>query len=178
MTQYTCPQCSAAIEYATAKCPACGYSDRRMRGRAQAAALSVTASPEQQERTAKIFKIAVGVLVTLAVVALVNYTTRPLTPEEWRERERRAASKRQAQAASTLEVACETHSKRRLRAPATARYDRSMWRVSFPSPAHAIVYGEVDAQNGFGALLRNTVLCFYRATSDDWLLDSVSIAAR
>lgn len=73
------------------------------------------------------------------------------------QRAQQAAGVLSAQSAGSMEVACERAVKDRLKAPATAQFTKdadaawngSAWRYT----------GTVDAQNSFGATLRNRFAC-------------------
>jgi hypothetical protein len=70
---------------------------------------------------------------------------------------------------------CETFVKQRLKAPATARFSGES--ATAVSSNEYIVGGSVDAQNGFGALLRSTFVCDLTidAAKNDWTAKAVSV---
>lgn len=72
---------------------------------------------------------------------------------------------------------CETFVKRKLKAPASARFSgESAVKVSSMEYTAA---GSVDAENSFGALLRSTFACdlTYDAASQEWTARSVSVSS-
>lgn len=69
--------------------------------------------------------------------------------------------------------ACQSAAQGLLKAPATA--DFSNWRKAVASTATAMtVYGTVDAENSFGAKIRNTFTCQLHSSGDSWVVDDIS----
>jgi hypothetical protein len=67
----------------------------------------------------------------------------------------------------------------RLRAPSTAKFcDFKEARVSVDGGDSYTVVGWVDAQNGFGAMLRNNFVCKLHKTGNSWYLDDVTLVPR
>jgi hypothetical protein len=82
-----------------------------------------------------------------------------------------------APADRTLEAKsmCETFVKKKLKAPATAKFsEESAAKVSLTEYTAA---GSVDSQNSLGALLRSTFACdmTYDAAKQEWTSKSVSV---
>lgn len=79
--------------------------------------------------------------------------------------------------ATALITACHDAATRRLKSPATAKFSEDAPSIE---GAEGSVTGVVDAQNGFGALIRNRYTC--RATKGDrngaavWLVQDVTFS--
>lgn len=72
-------------------------------------------------------------------------------------------------------AACQEAVRRQLQTPATAKFSED--RVVEQSGATSYVHGVVDAQNGFGATLRNRYECIANQTDDRWVVADVSLLA-
>lgn len=70
---------------------------------------------------------------------------------------------------------CHQFVKERLRAPATAKFERySEARITGVEPTYT-VRGHVDSENGFGALIRSDYTCTVRhTTGDSFVLESLT----
>jgi hypothetical protein len=69
-------------------------------------------------------------------------------------------------------AACEEAVKQRLKAPATARFSN----VTTAPVGYAYrVNGDVDAENGFSALIRNRFTCVVHHDADGWQAGSVEV---
>jgi hypothetical protein len=69
--------------------------------------------------------------------------------------------------------------KEQLRAPSTAKFcDFDEARISSNGANSYTVVGWVDAQNGFGAMLRNRFVCKLHKNGDTWYRDDVSLLPR
>lgn len=76
-------------------------------------------------------------------------------------------------------TACEGYVADRLKAPATAKF--SGWLDSTTAvlkDGTIAVRGTVDAQNGFGALIRNDWVCAVRQSGSGYTLQSVDLVPR
>ena len=82
-------------------------------------------------------------------------------------------------------VMAESFVKDRLKAPATASFG-SVWG-DYQSPDDCVTYlgkkrykvtGWVDAENAFGAKIRNNFFCIVRDEGDTWHLEDINIASR
>jgi hypothetical protein len=62
----------------------------------------------------------------------------------------------------------------KLRSPATAKYSNEA--VSEMAGIYTVT-GSVDAQNGFGALIRGTFICQLRPGGGGWVVDSADVGA-
>lgn len=91
-----------------------------------------------------------------------------------REREREAAARERASeelldAEMSVRRTCRDIVKRQLRAPSTAEFPglfSGAWDYRVNAAAGVAFYSShVDAQNGFGAMIRNTFMCSYEADS-------------
>jgi hypothetical protein len=70
--------------------------------------------------------------------------------------------------------ACKTYVKGQLKAPSTASFaDHS---VTHNGSTYTVA-GAVDAENSFGAKIRNTYTCSVTDTGSSWHLEDVSVAA-
>ncbi len=81
-------------------------------------------------------------------------------------------------------VMCQDFVKKRLRAPGTAKFP-GMFEETSSQATTALgsnsfrVRSWVDAQNGFGALIRNDYVCKVTYTgSDNWRLDDLQMNGR
>jgi hypothetical protein len=89
---------------------------------------------------------------------------------ERRARELERVRDRLDDARAEVLITCEDLVKRSLKAPSTAKFGniwngRSSYRVS-PSSGTSVYTATVDAQNGFGAMIRNTFSCTYDLDSN------------
>lgn len=76
-------------------------------------------------------------------------------------------------------LASQDFVKRELRAPSTAKFsDFDEARVSSTGGDSYTVAGWVDAQNGFGAMIRNDFVCKLHKVGDTWYRDDVSLLSR
>jgi len=91
---------------------------------------------------------------------------------EQREEERRnspAAQRRQAA------YACSEFVRQQLKAPTTAGFPQELRRVSGPDNGEFTVTGVVDAENSFGAMLRQPYSCRTALVDGDWYRLTVEI---
>lgn len=70
------------------------------------------------------------------------------------------------------ERACEQFIEARLKAPSTARFPRET--VSKNTVGAYVVEGQVDAQNGFGAMIRMDYTCTVSPGDDGWELHNLT----
>lgn len=96
--------------------------------------------------------IAVAIVVTLGVIAVV-----------W-------SGKGATMDGASAKVACREFVERQLKSPSTADFTGEAVNGSGPF----IVTGAVDAQNSFGATVRETYACTVRADGDTWRLESLT----
>lgn len=77
------------------------------------------------------------------------------------------------------EALCQTAITAKLRSPSTADFPafRQIWAANDTA---AMIVGVVDAQNGFGATVRDSLICLFRrsAKSGDWRLTRSAVAPR
>lgn len=72
-------------------------------------------------------------------------------------------------------AACQDAVRKQLRSPSTAKFSED--RVVEEAGATHYVHGVVDAQNGFGAMLRNRYECIANQSADRWSIADVSLLA-
>lgn len=97
--------------------------------------------------------VAAGITVVVAIVAVgLFFALRPAP----------------ADARQNLINACREAVKTKMKAPATAQWPGGE-RVTTEQGSNTTVDGQVDAQNGFGALIRSPFRC--RATHDGAIVD-------
>ncbi|MEV4343487.1 hypothetical protein AB0J83_03260 [Actinoplanes sp. NPDC049596] len=91
----------------------------------------------------------------------------------YREHEKDVARPARAQAAAL--AACHRTLGYSLKAPATAQYSDETLMFGDTKPDEFMVFGTVDSQNGFGALVRNGYICGGILTADQ---ESVKFGTR
>lgn len=82
-----------------------------------------------------------------------------------------AADKNGPTSNAALIASCQDSAKRQLKAPSTAKFSED-W-VSQTGPTSWKVIGVVDAQNGFGAMLRQRYVCTAERAPDRWVVNGV-----
>ena len=75
---------------------------------------------------------------------------------------------------SMARTMCQKFVRQSLKAPSTAKIPYGEQTVATLDNGHYIVTGPVDAENSFGAMLRQTYYCeTHRKDGDMWVLDSL-----
>jgi hypothetical protein len=137
-------------------------------------------------------KIAIGVVVLVGAglsMWELGYVNKE-TPAETASRERRAIYEENVRAVRQI---CREGMENRLRAPSTAKFQpTSQFTVIQGRPADdqipaslpeslkrrlahtdSLVFGHVDAQNSFGAMIRTEFVCLFSGKSGSWRLDDI-----
>jgi len=161
MALVACPACSKQVSEAAVSCPHCGHPFLT-------ASFTKEPSPAKTDHTFR--NIGCGVIVLL-LVGLCISSDRDIAEQQTRERLEGSVE--------GAAIACQTFVKQQLKAPATAK---------FPNPytpgthvMHALPNGvfqissHVDAQNSFGALIRNTWDCEVRLVAGSYRLTAVVV---
>lgn len=149
-----CPTCAKNVSSDAPECPHCGQplSDQwEQEGRAK------------QGKSKKRLEIGCGLVFWLVVIAVgIGYCSQPKTPEE-----RRAANCTGKGSEKAIGWAI-VEAREKLRSPKTAEFGIATSR--WMGDCNANVYGTVDAQNGFGAMIRSsyTAKMIYRPDQDVW----------
>jgi predicted lipid-binding transport protein (Tim44 family) len=138
-----CPNCGAPIASAGATSPGAG------------AAAAQAHAPRAQSATGKGF---LGCLGLLAVFALIGY----LFPSK---DSAHTSGPRDLTIMSAIQ--CRDFVKARLKAPATADFSSLSGSASRFADNKYVVHAYVDAQNSFGANIRNTYVCTVQYTGGD-----------
>lgn len=102
----------------------------------------------------------------LAAVATVIY----YSPENRARRQESERFSEKLRAESEAREIVQKAVKRSLRSPTTAHFDYALVRLSQKDTDVYVVSGEVHAQNGFGATIRNYYSGKARRHSDGWVL--------
>jgi hypothetical protein len=116
-------------------------------------------------------KIAGGILVLLVALGCIG----GIAVFAFRGSSGGGSSKAPADRSLEAKSMCETFVKKKLKAPATAKFsEEAAAKVSLTEYTAA---GSVDAQNSLGALLRSTFACdmTYDAAKQEWTAKSVSV---
>ena len=92
-------------------------------------------------------------------------------------RENKADLERPARIQAMTIGACRTAVENELKSPATAQYSHESVLFDKNKPNVFLVSGSVDAQNGFGALVRNGYICTGVLTADNTAVGFVSGAS-
>lgn len=69
---------------------------------------------------------------------------------------------------------CEKFVKERLKSPTTAKFSDEAAAAGSHADEYAVV-GQVDAQNGFGAMIRNQFRCELTISGDTWTARAVTL---
>jgi hypothetical protein len=93
----------------------------------------------------------------------------PLDPNAEQNAAVRERHKKITSLASDSQISTQQQIRQILKAPRTAEFDLHVTYTPNAMPAHYMVRGEVHAQNGFGALLKNTVYAAYQSTNGESL---------
>lgn len=123
-----------------------------------------TASPEASPPRRRRWPLVVAAAAVLAVLAAGGVTAYLLT------RPKTAAN--DPTSTAVLIAACQDSAKRQLKSPGSAKFSEE-----YPSQVSATtwkVIGTVDAQNGFGALLRERYVCLAEKAPDRWVITGVT----
>lgn len=147
-----CPDCGNTVSESAPACPHCGRP---------------RTAPSGSSAVSK--SIAIG----CAAIFLLLLTCFLITPNE-------SSHSNPYGDSGMAAIMCQDFVKRRLRAPATAQfpniYSADTRRQDLGQGRYRIE-AYVDAQNGFGALIRNTFTCVINKTpnTDTWNLESLQI---
>lgn len=165
MTLVPCPECQKDVSTGAAACPHCGRPQQR--AAAPAAAHPPSTTPEQAKQQQAVKGCALGCLgiLGLGLVMGVCVTKTGKAPAEKAD-------------PITAYVMCKGFVENRLKAPATAEFSGyGSSTVSRVSPNQFRVAGTVDAQNSFGAKIRNRFSCdlSYDPASDKWTASAVEV---
>lgn len=142
-----CRECGKDVSSEADKCPHCGIAKPAGGGTS----------------------VSGGFCGCLIIAFMVLYLIGTCSTATRTDAERAADAERDV--AISARIVCEAQVKARLKAPATANFVRE-GREYGPAASDAsgktwIVRGNVDAQNGFGALIRNRYQCTLRHTGGD-----------
>lgn len=88
------------------------------------------------------------------------------------------AQKARAEADRTLydsKYTCQRFVERKLKAPSTAKFQSTGDTFAVKADDVYQVAGYVDAQNGFGAMIRSNYHCKMKLQGSKWILESVDI---
>lgn len=149
-----CPACNKSISSDAHSCPNCAQplTDHwEQEGR------------QRQSKSKKRLEIGCGLVFWLTAIAVgLGYCSQPKTSEE-----RRAANCTGKGSEKAIGWAL-VEAREKLRSPKTAEFGIATSR--WMGDCNANVYGTVDAQNGFGAMIRSTYTAkmVYRPETDDW----------
>lgn len=109
-----------------------------------------------------LFVVALLVMVVVVAVAVDRLTYEPPTSDQIEQQAKRQAERERAQAVSTAQhearVLCRYAVEAKLRAPSTAEWEK-LPKVENRGAGRYEVNGWVDAENAFGAKLRNDYRC-------------------
>lgn len=150
-----CLACNKSISSDAHSCPNCGQplTDHwEQEGR------------QQRSKSRKRLEIGCGLVFWLAVIAGgLGYCTQPKTPEE------RKAVNCSAKGSNNAIAWAQMAGRERLRSPKTAEFGSDAV-ARWSGDCNVSVYGTVDAQNGFGAMIRSTYTAkmIYRPETDVW----------
>lgn len=156
MAMVKCRECGFGVSSAAATCPHCGI--RRPAGGLQLTGL----------------QLGCGIPVVLVLMA-IGFAA------DTRDREQTAAElarEEESRIAGEVRFACQTWVRGRLKAPATAKFVRSTvetGRLIGGDSTQWVSRGAVDAQNSFGALLRNQYKCVARVRGSEISAVSVTV---
>ena len=150
----TCPFCGKTIPVTAKTCPSCGDD---VSGGTVSASLAASTPAKQAPKA--------GLGCAVVLLLMVGSCWWILTPDNSPEAQRKRA---EDNAKATTTVLCETAVKRRLRAPGTADFP-------FAHVTNAEALGSnryrlrsyVDAQNAFGAKLRNNFVCIVEGSGEN-----------
>jgi len=74
---------------------------------------------------------------------------------------------------------CEVEIQRRLKAPSTAKFVSEERRIGIDKPKKTVyITGAVDAQNSFGAMIRNKYACEVERSGGQWVTKVAVLVAR
>lgn len=205
MALIACRECSKEISSEAPACPNCGVpqpgSGTRLsadisQGETLATAPPPTAPPTPEERAAgkkrrRVLRTAVIIWGVAAVLVFSMSTIlqwmksperraeeqRQAAAEAGRNEERRRYEEFQSLAKYSAATFCETEGVRqRLKAPSTARFVTEEQRISTTQALGIVrIVGAVDAQNGFGAMIRNRYACEVTRSGSSWTLNKAAL---
>lgn len=171
--QVWCTGCGAQIPSGRSKCPSCG---KPVSGRAPAAGVPISSG--SSGRAGEVNKMArgcgLGCLGLIAFAIIIGLLD---------DGESKPASFQDKQLMAGR--VCEKYVRASLKAPSTADFGDKQ-TVSLGDDSFQVV-GQVDAQNSFGAMIRNTYTCKTRFgggvgdavySNANWTLEDISIADR
>lgn len=149
-----CPACSKNISSDAHSCPHCGQplTDHwEQEGR------------QQQAKTKKRTEMwGGGIFVLLCILVGIGQLSQPKTVAEF------LAANCSTEGSKNAIVWAETLGRSRLKSPKTAEFSEAVTR--WTGDCNVSVYGKVDAQNSFGAMVRSTYTAemVYRPEADTW----------
>lgn len=172
MALVKCADCGKTVSASAVSCPNCG--------RPIAANLAAKAAAAKSRPNRAVFALIVGGLLLALVIAIAasqsgrsssSAATSPETPAQ-------KDSSWEANGASTALYAafqlCQEAVTRNLKAPSTAKFaDYYDSYAKETSRGHYHLQLKVDAQNGFGAMLRNTFDCRVTRNIDRFQITSL-----
>lgn len=169
MALISCPECRKNISDSATACPHCGHPiDPKL-----AASLKQKAVRNSARNSA--FLVGFLVFVGLVIAANKGGSGPPdnRTPEEKRQAENCTSTAR-----FTAERMARVFLERQLKAPASAKYIEE--KATYAGGCDFLVVGQVDAQNSFGALIRNAyvVELRYLPVEDKWQRQSLDLQNR
>jgi len=146
MALVSCDECKAQISDQSLQCPHCG-APRKVQA--------------PVKRSNKALNIVLAVIVTpiliiWAIWGIAIIKESSMTPEE-----RRIASAARAEGDAPYDARnfCERMVIASLKAPGTAKLQDKTMVIQKRENGEFVIGGQVDAQNSFGAMLRNTFVC-------------------
>lgn len=113
-------------------------------------------TPQASPRRSLFWPITIGVILVSCIAAPII---------------RSARGQSEPSTGYDAQFACEGFIKDRLKAPSTAQFSGETFTGSAP---RWTVTGAVDAQNSFGAALRNSWSCIVRIDGDTWHLEELT----
>ncbi len=140
----TCPACSKDISRSAKTCPGCGHPVEQ---------------PFGLVKSDNDFLVKVGFGLFVGIILLATCRGKPEDATRARARAEKGAYEQKCGEKAMALVMAQGFVQKKLRAPATADFPASLDGVLMLECGHWRVDSYVDAQNGFGALIRTS----YRA---------------
>lgn len=173
MALIKCPECQNKISDSALICPKCGLAiNRTVKDQIAAASKKSTS-----------IKIAIAVAIGILIIAAAlssNPTNPPsatstATPKTDEEVRRKKHCQGDGSAIWDAEYMAKQFVTDGLKSPSTAKYPEI--KATYTGGCSFFVTGKVDAQNVFGAMLRNnfTIKLTYRPEDNKWWRDSMDI---
>lgn len=120
-------------------------------------------------------KVAVGCLVFFGIAAVLVWLMWPSDNRTPAEKQRQAAENAERSLQAGARVSCQEFVKRQLRSPSTAKFPFTEQRISRLRRNVYRVSGPVDAQNAFGATIRNRYICEVEKSASQWKLLDIQV---